>query len=188
MNRALRGVALGVAALAMACAGPPGPADMDASVEAGQGYVALSRDFADYQSWQRYDLGYSEAKGHPAGNRVVYLSVPGPLVNGRFPIGTRMVKAITLNGTPTTVEYVGAVKRGGGFNGQGAVDWEFFLLRATDAGLGVLARGVNPSFGPGDNYGGGANCNDCHAAPGTELNDYVLAPPVQPAAWADGGH
>lgn len=174
-------------ALLPACPGrvPLDPTDAGMDASEPSVFVALARDFQGFERWPCYDLGFSDTPGHPSGNRTVCAFVPGPVVDGGFPIGTRMVKVIELAGSGGMRDYVAAVKRGGGFNPEGAREWEFFQLRVTDAGVNILARGTAPVFGPGDPYASqNGSCNDCHGTPEAARTDYVLAPQVQPAAFA----
>ena len=67
------------------------------------------------------------------------------------------------------------VKRGGGYNAQGARGWEWFELAARpDDSLAIVWRGINAP--QGEDYGGDpqGGCNDCHARAGR--NDFVRSP------------
>jgi hypothetical protein len=75
-----------------------------------------------------------------------------------------------------------AVKRGGGYNADGATDWEWFEL-TKDAQSGVVSiawRGLAPPAGA---YGGAIDsCNDCHRQCGAH-NDFVCSPYLQLAGF-----
>lgn len=180
-----RGLSL-LLALLPAC---PGRAPLDPSDAGADGavFVALPRDFEGFTAWRRVDLGDVTLAGHPPGPRVGYVYVPGPLVDGRYPVGTRIVKAITVDGAGGRVEYFAMAKRGGGFNPTGAREWEFFLLSLDAQGHTVIvSRGLAPSDGNSDPYAGiGLGCNTCHGAGGSLASDSILSPALQPGA--DGG-
>lgn len=147
-------------------------------------FIALQRDFAPFESWPRVSLGDGAGEGHAAGARHVYHN-RGPH-RGRYPVGTILVKAVETTAPFTTWELFGMVKRGGGFNADGALDWEFFTLRF-DAGRVpvIVARGENPKEAAEgahgyEDGGSGVTCNRCHgtlAAP----TDHVLSPALSPA-------
>jgi hypothetical protein len=61
--------------------------------------------------------------------------------------------------------------RGGNFDPEGAVSWEWFELQNVDAdNVRIVWRGNGPPNG--ETYGGdSATCNDCHA--GAKSNDFV---------------
>lgn len=147
-------------------------------------FVALARDFEGFESWRRFDLGSTAVGGHPPGERTGFLYLPGRLEGGRFPVGTRIVKRIRVDGAADTFEYLGMVKRGGGFNAEGATDWEFFLLERTPAGVVILDRGTAPLADQSHLYAGvGAACNICHGRP-TDAYDHVISPSMRPDALA----
>ncbi len=63
------------------------------------------------------------------------------------------------------------VKRGCGYNSDGATDWEWFELANVDANdVTIVWRGVGPMNN--DPYAGNPElCNDCHSLART--NDFV---------------
>ena len=140
----------------------------------------MGADFDGYAGWAHWDLPASGIAGiHGSGLHTVYVD-PLPAIGAvTFPIGTRIVK------TPTgaTDPMFAMVKRGAGFNSTGAVDWEWFQLKRTPAGIAVLWRGDGPPDG-GAGYGGaGFTCNNCHAA--AKKNDWVQAGPLR-LPWTGG--
>jgi hypothetical protein len=82
---------------------------------------------------------------------------------------------------------VGMAKRGGDYNAEGALGWEWFDLDLTESGgVAVDWRGPVPPEGRGyecalgeDDAGseGVGDCNTCHGA--AEANDFVLSPVLQ---------
>ena len=147
-------------------------------------FIALQRDFQTFRSWTRIQVGEAEVVGgHPAGPRFAYLS-RAP-VDGAFPVGTIIVKTTEV-GEPATWKIHARVKRGGGFNARGAIDWEWFDLRinASDEAL-LMWRGERPPAnhgyeslpGLGATTSMDGDCNSCHAA--ARDSDFILAPAVR---------
>jgi len=67
------------------------------------------------------------------------------------------------------------VKRGGGFNAEGAKEWEWFELHnEANGGVTIVWRGVGPATG--DAYGGVSTggCNTCHG--GAWRTDFAFSP------------
>jgi hypothetical protein len=168
--------ALGVvAALTLAACGSPPPDDT------GQ-FVPLQKDFADFRSWTKFDLGLglapvqvdggaADGGVHVAVPRIIYLNMVPPPGSTAFPVGTILVKT-TGEGTATPGDTFAMAKRGGSYNMRGAPGWEWFeLTDATDGTPLILWRGIVPPAGEG--YAGisGGVCNECHAA--FAGNDYV---------------
>lgn len=156
-----------------ACGGPTGPV-----------FIALTSDFADYQTWERVKLGDGTVEGltgHPVGPRIGYRNMKP--VNGVYPVGAILLKVIT---TSDGEEFFALSKRGGGFNGGGALDWEYLTLKTGSTGAPVVfTRGDNPadpdsavpnSHGYGDPTATGVTCNRCHGVLGSERTDHVLSP------------
>lgn len=144
-------------------------------------FIALERDFQDFQRWPKVDLSQRSptSEAHGAGEAeewVNHLPAPGSKV---FPVGTMFVKTVKSGHAPRAGESArddvfAMVKRGGGYNQRGAPGWEWFeLRRREDDTLGIVWRGVNPPSGEGysgDPLGG---CNGCHQM--AIKNDYVHA-------------
>lgn len=146
-------------------------------------FIALQRDFAEFRSWESYDLGDAaiEPNGHPSGPRRVYINrLPDP-GSKRFPTGTMIVKT-RGDGAPSTWEVHGMAKRGGDFNAAGALGWEWFDLRiSTSDEVAVVWRGTAPPAGHGYRTEGAetvgattGDCNACHLD--ARANDFVMTP------------
>jgi hypothetical protein len=153
--------------------------------------IALDGDFAPYASWSSVYLGDNQIAGHPPGPRYGYLNMKAPAGAKKYPVGTIIVKEIHTNGgtDPTTWDLFSMVKRGGGFNDNGALDWEFFILHLDQSNAPtIVARGTAPadaSAVDGGTYGvatNGQTCNVCHAGVGADQTDFILSPLLQPGA------
>jgi hypothetical protein len=144
-------------------------------------FVPLQRDFAGYTSWTRVDLGDAPLAGHPAGPRAAYVNHPLPPGAREYPVGTIIVKEIHTTDWPYTLDLFAMAKRGGDYDPNGAVGWEFFKLLVDSSGTPVIqARGINPSGNDPYTVSGTGGCNGCHAAPGTDETDHILSPMLQP--------
>jgi len=134
-------------------------------------FIAYTKDFADYQSWPSNTITDGQASGmtHIGGTRTIYINqLPSPDATA-FPVGTIIVKETAADG-----RIFAQVKRGGGYNITGAVDWEWYELGvATNNAIGIKWSGFGPPAG--EQYGGDPNgtCNSCHI--GGKSNDYVMA-------------
>ena len=146
-------------------------------------FVAITDDFVGFLSWAHVDVGTTPAvPPHEAATRTVYLNAPPDEGALAFPVGTVIVKTGAggeASGTAAT-EVHAMVKRGGAFNADGAVGWEWFELAIPDGDDDpvVVWRGANPPAG--ESYacpagevcdGGGLSCNSCHVS--AVGNDYV---------------
>lgn len=144
----------------------------------GEAFIALQSDFADFRSWPATPVATADT-GHAAGDRVVYLSQSPAAGSTSFPTGTILVKTIA---TESGEDLHAMAKRGGGFNPEGALGWEWFELVAADDGTPVIKwRGLTAPEGeaygalPGsegdtaDSISG--DCNVCHG--GASGNDFV---------------
>jgi hypothetical protein len=138
-------------------------------------FIAFAPDFAGYNTWTAFDLGADAADGMPAtGERRAYLNHLPPTGSPAFPVGTIIVKTIGAD-TPTPGQTFAMVKRGGVYNVQGAIGWEWFELTTADPVMPyILWRGITPPVGGAyqdcpDIAGG--SCNNCHVA--SSGNDYV---------------
>lgn len=173
--------AIVAAALALGCGGGDGPSEPG-------GFIALTDHFRDFRSWPRVAVGEDVLSAHPEGPRFVYASQSPPPAGEPYPVGAILVHSIEQSEDPASWELFAMVKRGGGYNPEGAVGWEFFRLGFSTRGVPViLSRGLTPT--EGTPYGGGvgptaqgSGCNRCHAAPGTELDDHILSPLFRPGA------
>jgi hypothetical protein len=149
-----------VLALSASCAPPR------REVAPGAGFVAVARDFEDFRDWPFLELSpTSLTASHPSAPRRLFFNAVPEDDAAPFPVGAILVKAV-IEGDPTTWEIHAMVKRGGEYNADGAVGWEFFDL-AIDASDEVIVRwrGEGPPPGaagyPGSTTGEGA-CNSCH--------------------------
>ncbi|MFN7143427.1 MAG: hypothetical protein ACK4YP_06610 [Myxococcota bacterium] len=147
---------------------------------AGESFVAMQADFDGYRTWTDHTVE-PEDTGHPDGARTVYINT-APDGGTTFPVGTVIVKEIVGG------DIHAMAKRGGGFNPDGAIGWEWFeLVTATDGSPVIKWRGTEapegeaygqlPGSAPedtGDAVTG--DCNTCHGA--AVGNDYVHAIPL----------
>jgi hypothetical protein len=106
----------------------------------------------------------------------VYLNQAPPHGSTEFPVGTIIVKDLGP-GPGTAATTFAMVKRGGGFNEQGATNWEWFELQNNaDASVTILWRGAEPPAGQA--YSGEPTaCNTCHGT--AKSNDFVQSQPLQ---------
>lgn len=157
-----------------ACGGAPATAD------APDVFIAVDSSFQGYTSWNHFHSDGPPDDGtytaDVLGPREQYINNLPPSGATEFPIGTMIVED---RASVPNVKFAG-VKRGGGYNSSGALNWEWFAL-TVDANTGVVVhewRGVGPP--KGDTYGGDPNggCNACHAACGLS-NDYVCSGKLQ---------
>ena len=165
---------------AIGCGGGGSGAD---TADAGPtvGVPVYAPAFRDFHSWYSVPgvgpedagngaVGNGDAGAHTVGPLVSYINQRPPSGSKSFPIGTIIVKEV--NAVDLTSRQIFAmVKRGGGFDPDGAVDWEWFELRNIDAdNVLIVWRGNGPPSG--EMYGGNpATCNDCHGR--AKANDYV---------------
>ena len=182
MNKRRNGGTFGIATLWLAAS--VGAAALSCGTDPCGGqdtFIALTRDFAGYRTWHSHNAGSGMLAGHPTGERIVYINNLPPAGSSEYPVGTIIVKEIigdagSAPGT-TTTDLFAMVKRGCGYNQQGAVGWEFFVLTVDANGTPIIrARGIDPQSG--DIYAtmGGTGCNSCHAAAGLEARDWVMTP------------
>jgi hypothetical protein len=69
------------------------------------------------------------------------------------------------------------VKRGGGYNSDGADNWEWFELRNVDTTNVTVLWGGSEPLG-GESYASNPNlCNDCHTM--NQKNDFVWTQGLQ---------
>jgi hypothetical protein len=150
----------------------------------GDAFVAMQADFAGYPSWEIYPVP-AGGTGHVDGERTVYLNEAPPDGATSFPLGTILVKTIAWSGG---LDVHAMVKRGGGYNADGAVGWEWFELVPDDDGTPVIRwRGDKPPKGelygqlPGVVDTGApptvsGDCNVCHST--AAANDFVHTVPL----------
>lgn len=146
---------------------------------AGDSFVAMQSDFTDFRGWEQTPVESGDT-GHVAGDRIVYLNTTPATDEATFPVGTILVKTIAWSGG---MDVHAMVKRGGGFNAEGAPGWEWFeLVLSEDGSPVILWRGEVPPDGeaygqlPGqtaDTAGETVegDCNTCHSI--AAANDFV---------------
>jgi len=135
-------------------------------------YVANDASFSNWMSWTLVAtisepgvaLGEMAHGGQdPTFTRKVYIKDNATAVNGKYPVGTIVVKH-SQNEANTTNEYTAMVKRGNGFNPSNN-DWEWFMIdtegKIADGGA---ARGANLMNGM---------CGGCHT--GATAKDFVFS-------------
>ncbi|PZR09361.1 MAG: hypothetical protein DI536_22535 [Archangium gephyra] len=130
------------------------------------GFIALERDFIGYDTWEvKAFEGEFVDEAHTAGPRKVFLNKRAPSGSTEWPVGTIFVKELDF----TTFAMV---KRGNGYNENGAKGWEWFeLTRDANDVSRIKWRGLGPPLG--ENYSkSGQTCNACHG--GAVANDSVL--------------
>jgi hypothetical protein len=141
-------------------------------------FIPLQKDFTGFRQWHAYDLGVQPADSvHPAGRRTVYLNHLPPTGSTQFPAGTMLAKTVDKE-DGTLGNIFAMAKRGGSYNSQGAVGWEWFELQdnsdSSDGSELIVWRGITPPTGEG--YGGdvvGGACNTCHGLHAD--NDFVTS-------------
>jgi hypothetical protein len=157
----------------------------EAAVPTGE-YVAIERDFAGFDAWTRFDRGAQPVgPSHPDGETFVYANHLPPRGSSAFPVGTilvRMTRPADPSSDPSTWEVHAMAKRGGGYNDDGALGWEYFDLQLEIAADGsrvprIRWRGEDQTTGDGYTVPDGGvifSCDHCHAT--AVDNDFVLGP------------
>ena len=178
MNRSVGLTLVGCMALGFGCAAEEaGPADPAAP----EYFLAQQRDFEDFRDWMAFPLEGPAAHPQTTGQTTVYINrLPGSGTQ-HFAVGTMIVKT---NEDPSSGELTihAMVKRGGEYNADGALGWEFFELVINADDVPVLVwRGAVPPDGEGYTLQPGtgsdadagveAPCNGCHTS---DVNDAVL--------------
>lgn len=140
-------------------------------------FIALERDFQGFRSWSRVDLSQRapDASTHTSPDAHEYINRLPEAGAKEFPVGTILVKSSQKPGEK--LDIFAMVKRGPGYNANGAPGWEWFeLSQRPDQSFGILWRGMNPPDGQG--YGGlpAGGCNGCHES--ARKNDFVQALPL----------
>jgi hypothetical protein len=156
-----------------------GDASLDGGFEGGIPFIAESSDFTGFRSWHSIAITSDLAPGdsHINGPRHVFINHIPPPGSTAFPVGTVIVKE-TDPGPLTQRTVFASVKRGGGYDPTGDVNWEWFSLQNLANGTeSILWRGPGPSSG--GVYGNGAlgGCNSCHGA--AKATDYVFTPQLE---------
>lgn len=174
-----RRAALLIAALCACKSTSPAP---HAGDDSNATFVAFPSTFADFRTWTSFhDPGPPDDGTFGSdvlGPRTQYINRIPPHGSTQFPVGTVIVEARESG----AMLIVAGVKRGGDFNAQGAVNWEWFgLLEDGSGNVSINWRGIAPPVG---GYGGlpTGGCNECHMACGGS-NDYVCSPELQLASF-----
>ena len=152
--------------------------DDQVGVETDSEFVAFQSDFADYSSWPSWQVADDPVgTTHLTGPRWVFIDPEPPAGATEFPLGTVIVKE-ARNGNPEDWDIFGMVKRGAGYNAQGAHGWEWFELSLAAGEPAILWRGELPPSEAGyecvladGSIAESGDCNGCHA--GSWMNDYV---------------
>ncbi len=157
-----------------ACGSPEAPPS--APVEAARDpFIAFATDFEGYDKWERMFIPGAELDDPiHGGDRSIFVNKRPPKGTRKFPVGTIIVKRMEKPGG----QIFAMVKRGGGFNPDGAVDWEWFRIVDVNGAIGIAWRGMGPP--DGESYGGAAGgvCNGCHFA--GKDDDWVRYPGLVP--------
>jgi len=168
-----------VAALAVEAAGCNGSdaADADAGCVPFDPQVNASNQvtaFDNFCNWTSAPATNSEDAGdgiHAPGPLTVYWNNSPPHGSSTFPMGTIIIKE-SQQADVTTRTAFAMVKRGCGFNADGAQNWEWFSVADNgNCTMTLLWRGA---FAPvGETYSGkpAGDCNSCHGM--VVDNDYV---------------
>ncbi len=134
--------------------------------------LAFATTFKGFRTWNAYPVEHPTSNVvHLAGPRTEYINKLPPDGSKSFPVGTIIVKEMD-DGALADRKIFAMVKRGGGYNSEGAKDWEWFELQNLDeASVKIIWRGVGPPAG--EMYGGdpNASCNSCHKT--AAANDFV---------------
>jgi hypothetical protein len=148
----------------------------------GDAFVAMQEDFAGYEGWHRLDLEEPDPRLGLAA-RSVYINALPPRGATEYPRCTMIVKVAPTSEEPSSWLMVAMAKRGGGYNPDGAVGWEWFDLDPDADGVPVIDwRGPEPPEGSGyecalgEEEEGAATIGDCDACHvGAADQDYVLS-------------
>lgn len=106
-------------------------------------------------------LGLAHAGNDSSVTRKVYVKGGQDAVNGKYPLGTVIVKH-SMNADLSVNEITAMVKRGNDFNTE-AGDWEWFMLNPADNS--IMSRGGKDMLS--------GMCNGCHGA--AAAKDYVFS-------------
>lgn len=167
-------------AAAAACGGGGDGGDMQPPVDAPDTFLAFAATFASFRTWTSFHSDGPADDGtflpDVLGPRTQYINTPPPPGSTEFPVGTVIVEAREN----ASRKIFAGVKRGGGFNATGAVNWEWFELEENP--VRIMWRGFGPPAG--EMYGGDADggCNACHVKCGSN-NDFVCSPQLSLASF-----
>jgi hypothetical protein len=155
--------------------GPQGGGGSDST------FTPFASSFTGYHGWKAFHLEHgTQADGvHDVDAPLTaYLNKVPPKGATEFPVGTIIVKEVE-QGAIDKRQVFAAVKRGGDYNPDGAVNWEWFELNRNvgdgDTVRIVWGAAVPPKGEPYlDNVKG--DCNGCHL--GAKPNDYIWSAPL----------
>jgi len=155
---------LGLTCLLLASCG----GNAEQATGASDSFLAFPADFQSFRTWQSFHSDGPDPVKFPtvAGPRMMYVNKMPPKGSKTYPVGTMIVE-VHEDGDK---RIFARVKRGGGFNEGGALDWEWFELAEQDGKVLINWRGFGPPAG--ENYGGDkTGCNACHGL--FKDNDFV---------------
>jgi len=145
----------------------------------GDQFLAFDRDFADFESWTRFERDAALPSTHPDAYSLVYVNALPPAGSTTFPQGTIIVRVAPVGSIDTWVAHA-MVKRGGDYNADVAPGWEFFDLHLVADGSArvphIAWRGAQTPSGDGymgPDGGSALSCGHCHGLGGGS-NDSVL--------------
>lgn len=183
--RSIRWSAFALVALAGCLDNQLAPDDVD-NVGAAGNYIALQTDFRNYEDWMKFDTDVMGEHAGTIGTITEYLNQLPDTGASEFPVGTMIVKTVQPKDGPAPAIHA-MVKRGGTFNKQGALGWEYFELAKNDKGTPIIVwRGPVPPTGEKyknllmpDSNTLEADCNGCHVV---SKNDAILSDVLQLSA------
>ncbi len=144
-------------------------ADLPADAE----FVVQDSDFTGLEAWQSWPITATALGAfHTTGPRIVYLNHKPPPGARTFPVGTILVKTLQ-NASGDTFAMV---KRGGNFNAEWAIGWEWLEITKKTGAWQIVWRGNTPPDGAGYTDDG-VSCNLCHAM--ARSNDWVQSKVLQ---------
>ena len=172
----MRAGLLGALVLLGACGAPRIGEAADGGTTGGSGgngqvLTILTGDFDGFMQWTHYDLGSADTDGiHGNADRVAYLNKVPPSGSTSFPLGTIIVKTV---GSGADAGHTFAMaKVGGGFNPNGAENWEWFELQPTGNGdVQILWSGTQAPANETYLATMPNSCNTCHMSAAS--NDFV---------------
>jgi hypothetical protein len=98
-------------------------------------FIALDRDFEDFQSWTSFDLGTRAHVTDQQGHTQVFINALPQPGDTEFRVGTLIVKVVEQGEDSSLWQVHAMVKRGSDFNTKGAYGWEYFDLALNDQGI-----------------------------------------------------
>jgi len=146
-------------------------------------FIAQSGAFLGFENWESIDIANPLTTAHSGARVQVFLNKRPASGSAYFPVGTMIVKTSQKDpANKQAWEIHSMVKRGGNFNSNGALNWEYFELRFNEKlNLTLLWNGEAPptdhGYEPLPGVGGAAgellSCNSCHAK--EPAKDFVLS-------------